>query len=277
MMKSPFPRRKVLILTAIIPLVAGLMLSGCSGLTTSAVPAHRLWQSGDQFVGIAPHDTPGAPANEHPATIDKSIVAAALASLQLTEKDEPGATPLFTDNQLHLLGEQLHNGLARATTTEDVTFALIGNHSSYLGLAKRPKVTTGRLFYQGGALNLIVGLAHQDVNERDDRRLKPFTPGSRIEPISENEWTILPQGNSPAVTLKRSDWIVFGKELLTAPPPVIRKSPVAEPLPLTDISRPPADTRTPAERLNVINDLKDKGLISDEEYRTKRLEILNSL
>jgi hypothetical protein len=37
------------------------------------------------------------------------------------------------------------------------------------------------------------------------------------------------------------------------------------------------DTRSPADRLNTLNELKDKGLISVEEYREKRLEILNGL
>jgi hypothetical protein len=38
-----------------------------------------------------------------------------------------------------------------------------------------------------------------------------------------------------------------------------------------------SDVRSPAERLSTLKELKDKGLISDEEYRGKRLEILNGL
>ena len=37
------------------------------------------------------------------------------------------------------------------------------------------------------------------------------------------------------------------------------------------------DMRRPADRLTTLNELKDKGLISEEEYRTKRLEILNGI
>jgi hypothetical protein len=35
--------------------------------------------------------------------------------------------------------------------------------------------------------------------------------------------------------------------------------------------------RSPVERLTILNELKDKGLISDEEYRSKRMKILNEL
>jgi hypothetical protein len=37
------------------------------------------------------------------------------------------------------------------------------------------------------------------------------------------------------------------------------------------------DTRKLAERLTTLNELKEKGLISEEEYRGKRLDILNGL
>jgi len=37
------------------------------------------------------------------------------------------------------------------------------------------------------------------------------------------------------------------------------------------------DTRSTAERLIILNELKNMGLVSEEEYRNKRLEILNGL
>jgi hypothetical protein len=37
------------------------------------------------------------------------------------------------------------------------------------------------------------------------------------------------------------------------------------------------DTRSPADRLSTLNELKHKGLINEEEYRVKRMEIMNGL
>ncbi len=39
----------------------------------------------------------------------------------------------------------------------------------------------------------------------------------------------------------------------------------------------PADTRSPAQRLKEIKELKDAGVLSDEEYNAKRAELMKLL
>jgi len=233
-----------------------------------AAERRLLWQSRDQFVALEPQDAgiagPARP-NEHPAALTAEQLATLLAALQIRATEHAPAVPLFTRNTLDALVPQLLIGLQQATPGDDLTFAVISLREALYGLAKEPSVTTGRLFIRDDRLNLIVGLAQQDVNEREDRRLAPFTPGSR-RTAAGGQWLLQTPTQPPGYTLARRDWatVPTSWQPLTVPHP----SP-----PLNQ--REPA--RTPAERLTTLKELKDKGLITDEEYRSKRLQIMNEL
>ncbi|MEI6205731.1 MAG: SHOCT domain-containing protein [Desulfuromonadales bacterium] len=281
--------------------LALLMLS----VNSHASDVRKLWQSRDQFVALErPDSTPGSstPSNDHPVEISSDRLTAILASVELQSPDNKAAERLFTKQSLEALVPEMMQGFRKATPGEDVTFAVIGLHSSLFGFAKSPKVTTGRAFYKGGQLNLIIGFAQQDFNEREDRRLSPFIPGNRQTAMA-GEWTLLPQPGRNGFALIRKDWVAFSDEwrafevqtpVADKNIPAVQAAPVQQVKPQTPPpagqSAPPAvqsgpdqpavryqDSRRPAERLTTLNELKEKGLISEEEYRSKRLEILNGL
>ena len=137
-----------------------------------------------------------------------------------------------------------------------------------------PRVTTGRLFVRNGRLNLIVGLAQRDVNEREDRRLAPFTPGSR-KTAAAGEWQLHVPTEPTGYTMVRHDWVTVATNW--------QPLPSAESPPTVPSNHAPAvlkqreQSRSLAERLTTLKELKNKGLITDEEYRSKRLQILNEL
>lgn len=248
--------------------LALLMFSSAS----QASDVRQLWQSRDQFVALERQDgstaNPAQP-NDHPADLTLDRLTAILESIEIRTADGGKPEPLFTRPAVQALAPQLQQALHQASPREDVTFAIIGLYNAMYGLAKGPKVTTGRVFYKGGRLNIIFGLVQQDVNDRDDRRLSPFTPGSR-QKTSKGEWALLPQPGQNGYNLVRKDWVTFGDEWQTA----VSQTPAIEK------NAPPEkhrDMRSPTERLIILNDLKNKGLISEEEYRGKRLEILNGL
>lgn len=261
-----------------------------------------IWQSRDQFVAVEPQDavSKGSPAqpNSHPLDVSLEAITALLSSVDVRMEQSDKPAPLFTSVSTQALAPYLQQAFLQATAGEDVTFAIIGLHDALYGLAKSPRVTTGRAFIRDGEINLIVGLVQQDVNERDDRRLSPFTPGSRAR-AAAGEWVLMPRSGQKAVMLPRRDWL---KSVATLPLPAEAPSPSVKPLststpippPLTAAPTPspaalpasapaaasarqPADPRSPAERLLVLKDLKERGLISDEEYRTKRQDVLNGL
>lgn len=259
----------------------GLLILLLLSSTAHASDVRHLWQSRDQFVALEHQDAPAdgsAPANDHPLEIDRARLTAMLASIEIRSDDSNKPEQLITDQSLEALVPQLVQGFHQAAPGEDVTFAIIGLYKAMFGFAKSPKVTTGRAFYKGGRLNIIFGLVRKDVNERDDRRLSPFTPGSR-QNISTGDWTLLPQPGQKGYNLIRNDWVTFSDEWRTpvVPPPVA--APDIQPAPAAAVHHviPKIEARNPAERLAVLNELKSKGLISEEEYRSKRLEIINGL
>lgn len=281
-----------------------LMISVVAGVCTTADASDAksvIWLSRDQFVVLERQDqTPSgaqAPANDHPVELAMDRLTSLLASIDVRAAAGDKPVPLLTAASIQTLAPYLQQGLYQASPADDVTFAIIGLHEALFGFAKSPKVTTGRVFYKDGALNLIIGLAQQDVNERDDRRLSPFTPGSRAKP-SAGEWTLLPRAGQTVVSLVRKDWLRFAADrqlpgsaaspateptvapVVPAPMPMSSPAPVAPTAPApaaVSVAKQPVDNRGSADRLSVLKDLRDKGLISEEEYRSKRMEILNAL
>lgn len=267
-------RGSIRLCSVVSALLVVLMIS----FTCQASDGRQLWQSRDQFVALERQDAGSAQANDHPVEIAPDRLAAILASIELSSEDSDKPEQLITSQSLEVLVPQMVQGFKKAAPGEDVTFAVIGLHKSLFGFAKSPKVTTGRAFYRGGRLNIIFGLAQKDVNEREDRRLAPFTPGSR-QKAAEGGWKLLPQPGQKGYSLARKDWVTFSDEWrvpVVQIPVAVQNVPSAQAAPAQPVKQN-IDTRKPAERLIILNELKDKGLISDEEYRGKRMEILNGL
>jgi len=174
---------------------------------------------------------------------------------------------------IQVLAPHLQKALKQAAPGQDVVFAVLGLHNALYGLAKSPRVTTGRVFFKAGKLNLIVGLVQKDVNEREDRRLSPFTPGSRQKQAS-GEWALL--ADTPLV---RGDWLVFSEDWQApvVPSAVVEKKEAAVPAAAVQPAKRSEEIRKPAERLIILKELKEKGLITEDEYRAKRQEILNGI
>jgi hypothetical protein len=245
-----------------------------------------VWQGRDQFVAIEKQDPhPGdAAANDHPADIPAERIRGALAAIDVRLPDQGRDVPLFHDPELQLLGEAVSKGLASAGPDEDVTFAVIGQHALLAGLLKERKITTGRIFYRNGRLTIIFGDVLRDVKENEDRRRHPLLRGSRDTP-APHDWVLVAKPGSEAFALERPDWITFP---LTAPvasdttPPLPPEAGGAVRIPPTTVPPVPpvrSSTAKPgiAERLMLLNELRDRHLITDEEYRGKRQQILDGL
>ena len=239
-----------------------------------------LWQSREQFVAIEPLEKNTDAPNTHPVEVAAENLTANMAALALRSEESAAAEPLFTQETLQTVVPYLQQALRTASSGDDVIFAVIGLHKSLYGLAKRPKVTTGRLFFRDKKLHMIIGLAQQDVNDRIDRRLEPFTPGSRQKAANGN-WKIVPHDGFDLFQMKRKDWVVFNDvlKIIIAPQPPVAKS--ASTPAVVYASEPPrespAEGKNLVERLKVLNELKNNGLITDAEYQDKRRQILNSL
>lgn len=261
--------------------VAGC-LAGCATLQSGAGDggaARSVWTAREQFVKVVPRERGESPdaANDHPAALSPAALRRLLVSPRISGGGE-GATSLFTDGELKVLEDAVATGLRQAGPDEEVTFAVFGYHPALMGLAREAKVTTGRIFLRDGRLNLILGIVHREVSDHEDRRLYPFVPGSRLKP-SALAVRIVPAPDGAPFTLKRSDWLIFDPaasvSAVEAAPAALATMPSARPpeSPRTD-ERP---DRSIAQRLMILNDLRSRQLITEDEYRAKRREILDAL
>jgi hypothetical protein len=280
-MKGAGVWRGVLALTLLV-----MVASSCLAMDSKRV----LWESRDQFVALESIDAVKGGAkipNQHPADISRERLLDILGSIQVRLEEQSDPIPLFTERSLEVLAPRLEEAFKEAKPDEDVTFAIIGLHLGRQAIAKVSKATAGRLFYQGGRLNLIVGKAQYEFNERQERRLYPFTPGNR-EYTAEGDWALFPQPGQSAMTVLRKDWVAFGNDwkptVAAAPienkatgamPGAVSGAQPAQPTALDKLFSGKAGKT--AERLGVLKELRDKGVITEEEYRSKRLMILNEL
>ncbi|RKX66543.1 MAG: hypothetical protein DRP42_02925 [Tenericutes bacterium] len=207
-------------------------LAGCSKGKKSS-PADQIAQEGntlfegqDQSVKIVDQDT-AAPANEHPILLSSDELRTVLASLYVTEsvRFEKTENPVFSIGELQILTASLASGLARASSKEDITFVVKGNHPSALG--SKIKVNSGRVFMQGGKLNIIFGLLHDEYKETDsgtgqtiDRRTNPLLPGTRKSEANLADRIALYEGQSyyldPETGEERTDWLVIDIQTVLA-------------------------------------------------------------
>jgi hypothetical protein len=258
--------------------------AGCAGMKSDQAgetAVRTVWKSRDQYVAVARQDRPAvgtAPANAHPAEVSSDRLRIALASIEVLFPGEDEPTRLFNDPELRTLSEHVRTGLASAAPDEDVTFAVIGNHPALLGMVKVPKVTTGRVFCRDGELNIIFGDFLRVVNDGEDRRLYPFLPGSR-NAAPRPKWALKTKPGGEAWSMKRADWLAI--PLAGPATPIVSPSPRpdagAEGREATPDQPAAAGKKSAAERLQTLNDLRDKKLISEDEYQAKRREILDGL
>ena len=263
-------------------LVLTISLAGCAGVkTTSAGETEQtLWQARDQYVTVVPQEN-GAAVNQQPVSIPVGELQRLLGSIQLLKGDNQPAQPLFTASEVQTLADAVSTGLSQAGPREDISFVIIGYYPTLMGLAKEMKVTTGRIFYADARLNLILGAAQGAYDERQDRRLYPLLPGSRVRTADLGGRIVAAHGTTD-LTLKRDDWLQF--PYVPGQTPVVAPATQSAPVPTT--AEPPRATpveptikhhRSIEERLQILKGLKEKGLITDDEFNAKRKEILDQL
>lgn len=245
------------------------------------------YQTQYSYVRIERSEAPGQGGNSHPVALDPAQLRSALAKLKVKGGLSDG-DPVFSDAELDEIVPPLVSALAKAKPGEDVTFAVSGKRGA-LGAIQGRSVTSARMFYRNGQLNVIFGLVHNPFEQQLQATgwLRPFTPGKRDAPLDASI-AIDPIGARHAAAGRR-DWVVFGEEALAAgragepagragtatPAPGAPAGAVA---PAGTAPAQPLTTDTQYQeverRLKVLNRLKENGLISEEEYREKRRAIL---
>jgi hypothetical protein len=123
-----------------------------------------------------------------------------------------------------------------------------------------PLGVTARVFAQDGKLNLIVRDARLDwvYGYYNNYQMPPITYGSRAKAGSE----VL---QAPGAESRRPDWLVLSLDPVAAPPvPAAEPAPAAKPMPSASVE----------ERLQGLKRFREQNLITEEEYRQKKQDLL---
>ncbi|HZE92614.1 MAG TPA: SHOCT domain-containing protein [Rhizobacter sp.] len=204
----------------------------------------------------------GATPNQHPAGLAPEALRDLLAGVGFTSSR--GRVPLFAGDELAELAGPLSQALKSAGPGDDVL--LLSSARREYGLLGAPTAVTARLFVQDGQLQLIVHDARLDFYDtyRGTYAAPHFVFGSRSLAGSVSL-------QAPGATPQRADWLA-----LAAPAAAVPAVPGAAPAP-SRASPEPATGQDAERRLETLKRLRDKNLISEDEYQQKRKEILQLL
>lgn len=247
----------------------GLLAQG-QAPATSANAKQRVWQVREfSRIELAAREA-GAEPNQHPATVSAEVLRQQLAPIQFTGRN--GAQALFSADELGDLVGPLAQALGRAGPGDDVLLLSSARRTGDIFVS--PMAVTVRLFVQGGQLQFIVHDARFEFYDvyRGTQAPPRFSFGSRSAAGAVSV-------QSAGVTNRRADWLVIPLQAAgAAPAAVVAPQPAAAP--------PAAPARkaldAPAvddieRRLETLKRLREKNLITEDEYQQKRKEILQLL
>ncbi len=251
----------------LMPLVGTVYLVLAASAALAAQPDVIATQNEFDVVAVRPTE-PGAAPNDHPVNLAADRIRPALEAIHLIKDgDEPKR--LFTEAEARFLAKALQEGLAVAGPGEDISFLTTGRHS---GILVFPRVgTSGRVFHADGRLNIIVAEAHVDFigQYRGAQILHDFTFGSRgqASPV-----VLSIDAQSGQAVEPRRDWLVLATSPGTAASSVAGGD--TRPASTATAAAVPASFE---ERLRILKRLHEQALITEDEYETKRREILGEL
>jgi hypothetical protein len=187
-----------------------------------------------------------------------------------------GAQALFSADEVGELVGPLAQALGRAGPGDDVLLLSSARRAGDIFVA--PMAVTVRLFVQGGQLQFIVHDARFEFYDvyRGTQALPRFSFGSRSAAGAVSV-------QSAGVTNRRADWLAMPLQAAAAPVVV---APAAVVAPQPAAAPPAAPVRkaldAPAvddieRRLETLKRLREKNLITEDEYQQKRREILQLL
>lgn len=279
------PGSRTMVLSLIV--VGLLVLNACSATMPRAAvtDATPVWSDGNGYVWLEPAEN-GA-RNGHPVEIPADVLRGSLSALRMDTR--PGerqdhalsafaGDEVFTEGMLERLAEPLAQALARARPDQDVVFSVRGfrssTWSSYVG---RDVVTSARLFHDDLGLQLVVGEINTEL-DTDYRYARgpeavatgqvPVPHGSRGRAAS-GRWQLLEtdgiksHGNNGQ---PRHDWVRIDPSAT----PVAGRSDAAA-------STPATEEDSPRERLQLLREMYEEGLIPEDVYRRRVEQIAEEI
>jgi hypothetical protein len=291
---NPHKTRVYVTVAILTGCVIASLLQGCAGPThpPRAVCENCRIVCGecegpDRFVrlqGLSPGLQRDRIANfSHPVTLRPEEWRIILSNLRVQRQGEP--VVLFTlpkgpisdawlPDEVDYLSRTLSLAFAQAQPTEWVVFGL-----SRPGALDVSEIATGGWFVEGAHLHLLLANYRYAVTAPNIRELAWENPLSSQVNLYE-----LAPGNHQTVIQNKEDGLLraTGSEISIAYQPLLRAEPLstsASPEGSSSLLFPQSQSEPLSleERLKVLKRLRDQGLITEEEYRSKRSRLLERL
>lgn len=278
----------VVLLVAVV-----LLCQACLGPERSARPAH---EEQERFVRLeARADAPrpeGAARFAHPVVLSPADWMRILAGIRIqprkdsflfTRALEP-PTEAFAPDEIVYLGRALSETFAKARPDEWVVFGISKVLPSGL-----TEITTGGWFAEETRLHLLLANYRHSATKSSIRERLWNEPLRAIaapfyDVVQDERQTVvkgtgllsaLSSGSGPEIVIEYRALLGAPPAAIRSPVPAIEKAPAAEKVtPAQETGKLPDG---PVEdRLRTLKRLREEGLITDEEYREKKKEVLGS-
>lgn len=268
-------------LLRLFPVVILLLIS--QACMSPARVARPIDETQDRFVRVeARYGDPrrdGPTRFAHPFTLGKDEWARILSRVQVqsyqdsfiftTAKNPP--MDAFEPDEIAYLSAKLNEAFGRAFPDEWVVFGLSRTRSAQL-----TEVTTGGWFVEGAALHLILANYRHGVTKAGVREQMWKDP---LRSDTKLYVEILP-GDYMAVGLGKASlsrlFLTDGAELSIDYKRLLEATPVVPPTaqPRTTSPAPTPSNQSVEDRLRALKGLRDQGLITEDEYREKKKQVL---
>lgn len=252
-----------------------------------------IWQFELSYVRLAESQS-GAPLNQHPYPLSDNQLQEILKYLMVKHAGQKKAERIFSDGEIDTLAPRLSNAFALVSPNEDVAFQITGRRTG-VRMVLGPSLTNGRIFFTNGRLNFLFGTIHGDYFDsyKGAGLIPTFRQPERMGPAA-TEWRVSEDEYTIHAAADRSDWVSVdpvswghvtsrggrgvpaGTGVPTAvvqPAPERGQTPVA-PAPVVGAVPTQQDV---VSRFRTLKELREQGLISDEEYNEKRRALLDEL
>lgn len=265
-----------------------------------------LWRDGYQFVRI--ENSQGAPAST-PIQLNNAQVRQMLASVRIA-KGDGDPFPAFDAYEISVLADPLTKALAQMQPGQEIGFSV--RYSAGIFALGQRFITAGKIFPDNGSLDIIFGTVRAPYSGQLVATGIPPTiqTGSRKEQ-TQVDYQVVAEGPISRPVASRADWAQIAPAawaVVPQPAPQPAPQPVAAPayvpayqqpapsavpqapgvapapavapavVPSQEVAPPPSrDPDDIAKRLETLNNLRQKHLITEEEYARYKAELLKRL
>ena len=242
------------------------------------------WQEGE-FVKLVARDGTAGISNSHPLKINSQTLATILTEIKILAKkasaDDKIPQPLFSKSKTEYLGIKLSEAFKKARPDEDIAFQVMEVLPVIGKFIRKPVYTTGRIFWRNKRLQIVFGSIQQGIAKRkllgkEAGVINPPKTGSRERMADSDYKPELFPGGRYAETKSgtvRQDWLIIDpRETLRA----ISATKEQTEMQAQDKRKSKPDNSVEA-RLRYLKGLRERDLISEDNYRYKVRQILDKL